>query len=95
MFTHGGMNSVSECCAYKIPMVVVPFYGDQKSNAEWLCARRWATKIETGEVKLEAKWNITADKVMTSFLGALELQLPEPASTAEEWQEWESFLNEI
>ncbi len=36
LITHGGNNSVQEALVARVPMLVIPFFGDQHDTAEWV-----------------------------------------------------------
>jgi hypothetical protein len=36
LVTHGGNNSVQEALMLRIPMLIIPFFGDQHDTAEWV-----------------------------------------------------------
>ncbi|XP_035682287.1 UDP-glucuronosyltransferase 1-2-like [Branchiostoma floridae] len=48
--THAGYNGVSEALHHGVPMVCVPFFGDQPSNAARVVARGLGVKVEFSTV---------------------------------------------
>ena len=62
--THGGMNSVSEALAYRVPMVVIPFVSDQPVNA------RFVEKLGVGK-RLEYS-NINEDILKDTVLSMID-----------------------
>ncbi|XP_078602710.1 UDP-glucuronosyltransferase 1A5-like [Branchiostoma floridae x Branchiostoma japonicum] len=61
--THAGYNGVSEALHHGVPMVCVPFFGDQPSNAARVVARGLGVKLEFSTV--------TADELYQTILHVL------------------------
>jgi MGT family glycosyltransferase len=54
MVCHGGMNTVSECAYYGVPLVVHPFVGDQFGNAELVVNNKYGVKILADKMSSES-----------------------------------------
>lgn len=44
--SHGGLGSIMESKYYGVPVLVIPFFGDQPSNAEMAAEEGWALKLD-------------------------------------------------
>uniref|UniRef100_A0A183C0I4 glucuronosyltransferase n=1 Tax=Globodera pallida TaxID=36090 RepID=A0A183C0I4_GLOPA len=44
--THGGQNSINEAVKFGVPIILLPFFGDQYNNAEALAAREVAKVLD-------------------------------------------------
>jgi len=45
LITHGGNNSIQEALILRIPMLVIPFFGDQHETAEWIVHNKLGLSI--------------------------------------------------
>jgi len=45
LITHGGNNSVQEALVLRVPMLVIPFFGDQHETAEWIVRNKLGLSI--------------------------------------------------
>jgi hypothetical protein len=45
LVTHGGNNSIQEALAYRVPMLVIPFFGDQHDTADWVVKNNMGKSI--------------------------------------------------
>ena len=51
--THGGSHGISEGICHGIPMVMMPLFGDQPDNVNYMVARGVAVAVNTFEVTTE------------------------------------------
>lgn len=52
--TQGGLQSVEEAVSREVPMVGIPFIGDQPRNVEMLVEKGLAVKIKSSEITKDA-----------------------------------------
>lgn len=57
--THGGLGSITEALFFGVPMVAVPFYGDQTQNVADAVRKGFAIQIKST--------NITEDSLEKAF----------------------------
>ena len=49
LITHGGNNSIQEALIFRIPMLIIPFFGDQHETADWIVQQKLGLSIPLRE----------------------------------------------
>jgi glucuronosyltransferase len=63
--THGGMGSVAEAKFHGVPIIGIPFYGDQSANVALAVQEGWGIHIEISELS-EGLLKAAIDEVLTN-----------------------------
>lgn len=51
--SHGGIASITEAQYFAVPLITIPFFGDQLSNVETVLAEGWAYKLNFDDLTEE------------------------------------------
>lgn len=63
--THGGLGGVAEAQFHAVPLVGIPFFGDQQSNMEKVQNEGWAVTVHFSELT-EASFSEAVTEVLTN-----------------------------
>uniref|UniRef100_A0A914HKY7 UDP-glucuronosyltransferase n=1 Tax=Globodera rostochiensis TaxID=31243 RepID=A0A914HKY7_GLORO len=65
--THGGLNSINEAVKFGVPLIFLPFFGDQYNNAEALAARKVAKVLDIRCENLKKDFAEALDKMFNKY----------------------------
>ncbi|XP_058163728.1 UDP-glucuronosyltransferase 3A2 isoform X2 [Dasypus novemcinctus] len=91
--THGGQNSIMEAIQYGVPMVGIPFFGDQPDNLVRVEAKNFGVSIQLKELKaeilvLKMKQVIEDKRFRSAAVAASIIRRSHPLSPAQRLVGW-------
>uniref|UniRef100_A0A1B0D9I6 UDP-glycosyltransferases domain-containing protein n=1 Tax=Phlebotomus papatasi TaxID=29031 RepID=A0A1B0D9I6_PHLPP len=63
--SHGGIASITEALYFAVPLITIPFFGDQLSNVEVVLAEGWAYKLNFDDLTQES-FSVAVEEVLTN-----------------------------
>ncbi|XP_049818507.1 uncharacterized protein LOC109607683 [Aethina tumida] len=95
--TQGGLQSLQEAVTNAVPLVSIPFFGDQQMNTQKIVKRGFAVKLERTNITTESmKWAIqeviTNPKYKLKAIEMQDLMYDEPMTSLERAVWWIEYV---